>query len=116
MAAQNKFCSRYGVGKEEYNRCYDVFGTLRNKEYLEQFKAQHEARNGYRESWGSAYGQYSSGGCSIPSASTYSKDEAAILKQFYRVLAKKFHPDVNHDRDTTRELQLLNRIKEQWGI
>ena len=120
MAAQNKFCSRYGVGKEEYNRCYDVFGTLRNKEYLEQLKAQHEARkeseHGYRKSWGSAYGQYSSGGCPIPSASTYSRDEAAILKQFYRVLATQFHPDVNYDRDTTRELQLLNRIKEQWGV
>ena len=25
-------------------------------------------------------------------------------------------PDVNHDRDTTRELQLLNRLKEQWGV
>ncbi len=39
MTAQNKFCSRYDVDKDDYNRCYDVFGTLRNKEYLEQIKA-----------------------------------------------------------------------------
>ena len=120
MTAQNKFCSRYDVDKDEYNRCFDVFGTLRNKEYLEQIKAQHKARKEserrYRESWGSTYEQYSSGSYSIPTVSTYSEDETAILKQFYRALAKQFHPDVNHDRDTTRELQLLNRLKEQWGV
>ena len=120
MTAQNKFCSRYDVDKDDYNRCYDVFGTLRNKEYLEQIKAAHRARKEserrYRESWGSTYGHYSGGSYSIPPVSTYSEDEAAILKQFYRALAKQFHPDVNHDRDTTRELQLLNRLKEQWGV
>ena len=120
LTAQNKFCARYDVDKGEYDRCYDVFGTLRNKDYLEKIKAQHKARkeseSRYRESWGSTYGQYSSGSYSIPSVSTYSEDEAAILKQFYRALAKQFHPDVNHDRDTTRELQLLNRLKEQWGV
>jgi len=120
MTAQNKFCSRYDVDKDDYNRCYDVFGTLRNKEYLEQIKAAHRARKEserrYRESWGSTYGHYSGGSYSIPPVSTYSEDEAAILKQFYRALAKQFHPDVNHDRDTTRELQLLNRLKEQCGV
>lgn len=120
MVEQNRFCNRYDVDKDEYNRCYDVFGTLRNKEYLEQLKAQYQARRAserrYRESWGSTYKQGSGGSYSIPSASTYTQDEAAILKQFYRVLAKRFHPDVNHDRDTTKELQLLNRLKEQWGI
>ena len=120
MTAQNEFCSKYDVDKDEYCRCYDVFGTLHNKEYLEQIKARHEARQEserrYRKSWGRTHGQHSSGSYSILSASTYSEDETAILKQFYRVLAKQFHPDVNHDRDTTRELQLLNRIKEQWGV
>ena len=117
MEAQNKFCSRYDVDKDEFARCYDIFLTLRNKEYLEQLEAQHKARKRrYRESWGSTYGHYSGGSYSIPPVSTYSEDEAAILKQFYRALAKQFHPDVNHDRDTTRELQLLNRLKEQWGV
>ena len=117
MEAQGKFCSRYDVDKDEFARCYDIFLTLKNKEYLEQLKAQHKARKRrYRESWGSTYGHYSGGSYSIPPVSTYSEDEAAILKQFYRALAKQFHPDVNHDRDTTRELQLLNRLKEQWGV
>ena len=94
----------------------DVFGVLRNKEYLEKLKTQHRAKRRYQESRRSTYEQYSSGGYSIPAVCTYSEDETAILKQFYRALAKQFHPDVNHDRDTTRELQLLNRLKEQWGV
>ena len=117
LTAQNKFCSKYDVDKDEYNRCFDVFGVLRNKEYLEQIKAQHKARKRrYRESWSSTYGRHTSGSYSIPTVSTYTEEETAILKQFYRALAKKFHPDVNHDRDTTKELQLLNRLKEIWGV
>lgn len=28
----------------------------------------------------------------------------------------KFHPDVNPDNDTTKEMQLLNKLKESWGL
>ena len=118
--ARSAFSERYDVDGDEYDRCYDVFGALRNKEYLAKIKADHKARkqseSRYHESRRSTYEQYSSGGYSIPAVCTYSEDETAILKQFYRALAKQFHPDVNHDRDTTRELQLLNRLKEQWGV
>lgn len=115
--ARSAFSKRYGVDEDEYSRCYDVFGVLRNKGYLEQIKAQHKAqKRRYRESWNSTYEQYTSGGYSILSASTYTEEETAILKQFYRALAKKFHPDVNPDKDTTKELQLLNRLKEVWGV
>ena len=120
LEASSKFCSRYDVEKDDYDRCYDVFGVLRNKEYLEQIKAQHKARKEserrYRESWRSTYERYTSGGYSIPSASTYSEDESAILKQFYRSLSKAYHPDLNPGKDTTAEMQLLNKLKESWGI
>ena len=116
MTAQNEFCSKYDVDKDEYNRCYDVFGVLRNKDYLEKIKARKESERRYRESWSSTYERYTSGSYSIPTVSTYTEEETAILKQFYRALAKKFHPDVNRDRDTTKELQLLNRLKEIWGV
>ena len=43
-AAQSQFCEKYGVDKSEYDRCYDVFGQLRNKEYLKQIKAEYKAR------------------------------------------------------------------------
>jgi len=111
-AARSAFCKKYEMDGDEYDRCYDVFGTLRNKEYLEQIKAQHRARRSYQESRRSTYEQYTSGGYSIQSASTYSEDERATLKKFYRSLSKTYHPDLNPDRDTTAEMKLLNKLKE----
>lgn len=120
LTAQNKFCSKYDVDKDEYDRCYDVFGVLRNKEYLEQIKAQHKARKEserrYRESWSSTYERYTSGSYSVPSVSTYSKGERALLKKFYRSLSKTYHPDLNPNEDTTEAMKLLNKLKEQWGV
>ena len=103
--------------KDEFARCYDIFLTLKNKEYLEQLKAQHKARKRrYRESWGSTYGQYSGGSYSIPTSSTYSEGETALLKKFCRSLSKTYHPDLNPDEDTTEAMKLLNKLKEQWGV
>lgn len=120
MAAKSKFCSRYGVDEADYNRCYDVFGTLRNKEYLAEIKAQHKGRKEserrYRESWRSTYERYTGGSYSVPSAGTYTEGETAILKQFYRSLSKTYHPDLNPNEDTTEAMKLLNRLKEQWGL
>ncbi len=115
-AARSEFSKKYDVDGDEYDRCYDVFGTLRNKEYLEQIKAQHRARRRYQESRRSTYEQYASGSYSVQSASTYSEDERAILKKFYRSLSKLYHPDLNPDKDTTAEMKLLNKLKEHWGV
>ena len=105
------------MDKDEYNRCFDVFGVLRNKEYLEQIKEQHKARKEserrYRKTWGSTYEQSTAGGYSVPSVSTYSEDERAILKKFYRSLSKTYHPDLNPNEDTTEAMKLLNKLKEQ---
>ena len=117
LTAQNEFCSKYDVDKDEYSRCYDVFGVLRNKDYLEKIKAQHKAgKRRHRESWGRTYERYTSGSYSVPTVSTYTEEETALLKKFYRSLTKTYHPDLNPDEDTTAEMQLLNRIKEQWGV
>lgn len=120
LTAQNKFCSRYGVDKDDYCRCYDVFGVLRNRVYLEQIKAAHKARkqaerdrwSSYRESWSGTY----SGSYSAPYVSTYTEADRAILKQFYRSLSKLYHPDLHPGEDFTAQMQLLNRLKELWGV
>lgn len=122
--ARSAFSERYGVAGDEYDRCYDVFGVLRNKAYLEQIKVQHkarkqaerEARSSYRERWHSTYSGGGSGSYSIPSASTYTTEETAILKQFYRSLSKTYHPDLNPGKNTTAQMQLLNKLKDQWGV
>jgi len=113
---KSQFCNKYGVEDSDYDRCYDVFGTLRNKEYLEQIKAQHRARRRYQESRRSTYEQYTSGGYSIQSNGNYSESEKAILKKFYKSLSKLYHPDLNPGTDTTEEMQILNRLKETWGV
>ena len=134
-AAQSQFCEKYGVDKDDYDRCYDVFGVLRNKEYLKQIKAEHKRRQqaerearkqqrdywrSYQEQWRNAYsgqsGGQSSGSYSVPSVSTYTDAERVILKQFYRSLSKLYHPDLNPDKDTKAQMQMLNRLKEQWGV
>lgn len=117
MMAKSQFASKYDVEASEYDRCYDVFGVLRNKEYLEKIKADHKARKrSYQERWRGTYERYASGSYSIPTASTYTEDETTILKQFYRSLSKAYHPDLNPDKDTTAEMQLLNKLKDQWGV
>lgn len=129
--ARAAFSKRYGVDGDEYDRCYDVFGTLRNKEYLAEIKAAHKARQqaerearrrsreswrSHQDQWRSTYGRQSSGGYSVPSSSTYTEEETATLKKFYRSLSKTYHPDLNPGKDTTAEMQLLNKLKEMWGL
>ena len=38
------------------------------------------------------------------------------VKKAYRKLAKQYHPDLNPGKDTTAEMQLLNKLKEAWGV
>lgn len=118
--ARTAFSKRYDVDRDEYDRCYDVFGQLRNPEYLKQIKAEHKARKqserSYRQSQRSSYREYRYSSYSVPSSSTYSDDDRAVLKKFYRELSKIYHPDLNPGVDTTAQMQVLNRLKEQWGV
>lgn len=119
------FAREYGVDQEEYDRCYDVFGTLRNPEHLEQIKADHEFRKEYerrsRENSRSYYENYrsnyggESGYCGN-SVNTHTEDNRVVLKKFYRILAKAFHPDSNPDADTSMEMKILNQLKNDWGV
>ena len=122
--AKAAFCQRYGVDGDEYDRCYDVFGVLRNRVYLEEIKAAHKARkqaerdrwSSYHESWSGTYSGDVGGSYYAPSVSTYTEADRAILKQFYRSLSKLYHPDLHPGEDFTAQMQLLNRLKELWGV
>lgn len=118
--AKKQFGESYGVDPDEYDYCFNIFGELMDKAYFDQivrkYEQQKKAYSSYQESWRSTYEQYTSGSYSIPSASTYTADETAILKQFYWSLSKTYHPDMNPGKDTTAAMQLLNRLKEQWKV
>lgn len=111
-----QFEKEYGSGTYDY--CYDIFGTLRSKEYLEQLKVQKKAQEEYQkrsyENFHQNYSNYNFGGYSIGDDSNYTDEEKGMLKKIYREAAKKFHPDVANDDGTM--MKFLTKLKEQWGI
>lgn len=123
-ARKVEFAHKYGVDASEYDKIYDVFGNLHNAEYLEQIKERSKFRKEYEEKSRSYYKQNQSNynyedyfsGYSKSFSSNYTEDNKDTLKQFYRVLSKKFHPDANPDTDTSKEMKLLNKLKEDWGL
>lgn len=119
-AAKTEFEAKYGG--DTYDYCYDVFGTLRNEEYLKtlerSYQTQEEFKKNYRSYYGNNYSNYdnnSYGGYQGIKQSTYTEDEKVMLKQIYRVLALKFHPDKN-EGEGGEIMNLVNKLKEEWGI
>lgn len=111
-----KFEQKYG--KNTYDYCYDVFGVLRNEEYLKELEANYKAQQEYNrrchEDFKSNYSNYDFGGYSASKGSTYTEDERDKLKKIYRALAAKFHPDIS--KDDGEMMKFVNKLKEQWGI
>jgi len=141
VARKTQFNEKYGFNATdyEYDQCYDVFGVLQNPERLAQIERQYKERieyekksRSYRKSYSgnysnsqeSSYYDYSSSNYNNNQESSYFKTsyinyndtEKEQLKQFYRVLSRKFHPDSNPDTDTSSQMQLINKLKEQWGL
>ena len=122
-ARKVEFNAKYNLSGNEYDKCYDVFGVLQNPEYLKKIEKDYEARQRYEQESRRYYEKYynnhnqdssSSYGGSI--SNTYKEEDKAVLKQFYRELSKKFHPDANPDTDTSQQMQLLNQLKQEWGL
>lgn len=117
------FTKKYG--KDEYDKCYDVFGKLKDPERLKKikedykFRKEYEKRSrSYQEEFFRNYYDRGNGGYDRGKKSNHSisLEEKNMLKSFYRELSKKYHPDANKDRDTSKEMQLLNKLKEEWGL
>ena len=115
-------------GKDTYNRIYDVYGIVRNKEYLERLiaakgtaeeaqKAQEEyKRRSEQEQWKRFEEHFGTGGGSYSSTSNsnYNENEKTMLKEIYRMASKKFHPDACGDDGS--KMKFLTKLKEQWGL
>lgn len=118
---KSKFAKKYEVQENEYDRCYDIYGVLRNSEYLEKIKHEYTARkeyekrsSSYQRDYKSNYNNYSGGyRASSLNSGLSSEKEKEYYKKFYRTLAAKFHPDVSGDNEA---MQFLNKLKELWGI
>ncbi len=105
-------------GQETYDYCYDIFGVLRNEEYLnkikEDYKTQQEYTRSYYEKFKSNYNHNSYSGYYDNTSSNYTDEEKKNLKKIYKALAVKFHPDVNKEGEEV--MKLVNKLKDQWGI
>jgi outer membrane protein OmpA-like peptidoglycan-associated protein len=125
---KTEFNSKYDFEgtSSKYDECYNVFGNLMNKDKLDKIKADYKARKdyeeksrSYQENSYSNYNKYSNSGSSSyfnNNQSNHDSEDKETLKQFYRALSKKFHPDANPDKDTSKEMKLLNQLKTEWNI
>lgn len=80
------------------------------KDFEEYERVVNEAMNGFeqRQKQKRSYQNQKNG--------NYAESEKKMLKSFYVMLSHKFHPDNNPDKDTTKEMQLLNKLKADWGV
>lgn len=113
---EEKFNKKYkGLG--EYSECYDVFGTLREPERLKQIETQYRFRQEYEEKsrsyWEDYWSNYTG---SFNMADTIDPQKAEAYKAIYKAAAKALHPDANPGRDTSGAMQVLNELKQQWGV
>lgn len=124
-AKKVEFNSQYELSSSsiEYDRCYDVFGTLHNPEILEEIKREYVSRKeyekrsrSYREEYYSNYNDYYSSSYFNLNQGNYKEEDKTYLKEFYKVLSRKFHPDSNPDKDTSEQMKLINKLKEEWNV
>lgn len=126
ILAKIDFEYKYACDKDKYNQIYDVYGNLHNEKKLKEVQRDFQAKkdyedrcSGYHKKHYSNYGDFfGKSGSSYYNdvSSNYTMEDKDTLKQFYRVLSKKFHPDANPDKDTSNEMKLLNQLKKQWEI
>lgn len=113
---EREFNQIYGSG---YNECYDIFGNLTNKERLEQIKIEYKIKKDYEKKskeafrdWYSrnneSYYNYSSYQENI--SSNYNDEEKKLLKEAFKLLAMKYHPDRGGD---TEKMAVINNLKEK---
>lgn len=105
-------------GKYSYDKCYDVFGTLRNSEMLENIKKQYEAakeyERSYYENFKSNYNYNSYSSYQSNKVSTYNEEDKEKYKKIYKTLAKAYHPDIA--KDDGEMMKIVNQLKDEWGI
>lgn len=118
--AKHEFTIQYGFSSIDYDRCYNVFGQLMDATYLGKLKKRLEERENmkyeskqYRKSQSQKrFYEY----LHASKRTDYTPEEQEMLSKFYKILAKKYHPDANPGTDTSEEMTLLNKVKKEWGV
>lgn len=117
---RKKFIMEMGLDGAKYDRCYNVFGELMDGAYLAKLKDMiadrekfsEQSRKKHKQAWRNFAGNNEF----LKAKGIFKAEDKATLSKFYKVLAKKYHPDANPGIDTSKEMQLLNEIKKDWGV
>ena len=114
---KKEFEKKYG--KDSYDKCYDVFGELRQPELLELIKRQYEAYKQreysyYKNSSGNYNSNNSYSSYHNKKQSNYNEEDKDKYKKIYKTLAKAYHPDIV--KDDGEMMKLVNQLKDEWGI
>ncbi len=119
---KKEFAKQYGQPEAVYDNIFDIHGTLRDADYLARLQREKQQEQAWQREQERAWSSYSETGrrtyssSGFTSTGGYSEADRAHLKKFYRLLSQKFHPDVNPDHDTSEEMKLINRLKDDWGL
>lgn len=116
--SEREFNKKYGGG---YDQCYDVFGELKNESKLNQiledykFRKEYEERSkqyqrSYYENNSSNYNYDSSSSYSKNNSSNYNDSERKLLKEAFKLLSHKYHPDKG---GSTEKMAMINNLKEK---
>lgn len=112
---ENEFKEKYN--SDEYDLCYDIFGELRNKDELDRIKSEFEKRKEYqRNNYKKAYENfknnynYSSSSYKINDSSNYNDNEKKLLKEAFKLLSHKHHPDKGGSTET---MSIINNLKDK---
>ena len=98
--------------QEEWERRFNAFN-----EYFSNQGGFYTGYQGYYQNSGTSYDPYSDfknkfeNACKVLEFDSYDIDFYQVKLQ-YRKLAKKYHPDLNRDRDTTEKFQEINSAFE----
>lgn len=109
--AKERFDRVYGAGWFEQIYNFDL--ELVNVELLEKLRRNHHDGQSEENAGQADTGPHSSA-YAAGKAPQFSTQDISYLKKFYRILARQYHPDVSHDDG--RAMQLLNRLKEFFGL
>lgn len=111
--SKRNFESVWGAGT--YDFIYDVFGNLKNEEFLNWLQSFQQGPQKKRESTSANFkkSQQKKQRSNSAASPSFTESEKVWLKKFYRTLAREYHPDSGGE---TEAMILINKLKGDWDI
>lgn len=100
------------ANEKDFCICYDIYGNLVNPQHLQKLEQAERTRKAENVERGKEESDFTQMFNNLFS-NGYTDDERVHLKAFYRTLAREYHPDHG---GTLQQMQMLNKLKQEWGV